>query len=79
MKKTNAADAQIALDAMDRGENPLDNYEIVKSAIVETVSQGPMRRPQIYESVVPKYFLQYLKKDYRAMIDTLVFKEKKFS
>lgn len=53
------------------------SVEEVKSAIVEVVSQKPMRRPQIYESVVLKFFLQYLKKDYRAMIDTLVFNEKR--
>lgn len=53
------------------------SVEEVKSAIVEAVSQKPMKRPQIYESVVTKFFLQYLIKDYRAMIDTLVFYEKK--
>jgi len=53
------------------------SVEEVKSAIVEVVSQKPMRRPQIYELVVLKFFLQYLKKDYRAMIDTLVFNEKR--
>lgn len=51
--------------------------EKVKSAIIEAVSEEPMTRPQIYESVVTNFFLQYLKKDYRAMIDILVFNEKK--
>lgn len=49
----------------------------VKAAIVEAVEAQPMRRPQIYEAVVPSHFLHYRSKDYRAMIDDLVFKEKR--
>jgi three-Cys-motif partner protein len=51
--------------------------EEVKCAIVEAVGSHPMRRPEVYEAVVPKYFLRYRSKDYRAMIDELVFKEGK--
>ena len=46
-------------------------------AAVEAVKEQPMKRPQIYEAIVPKYFLHYRSKDYRAMIDNLVFKENK--
>lgn len=41
----------------------------VKRAIVEAVASQPLRRPQVYEAIAPKYFLQYRSKDYRAMID----------
>lgn len=47
----------------------------VKSEIVKVVGLKPKTRPQIYELIIPKYFLQRRKKDYRAMIDDLVFKE----
>ncbi len=49
----------------------------LKRAIVAAVANQPLRRPQVYEAIAPKYFLQYRSKDYRAMIDELVFKEKK--
>ena len=51
------------------------SVEEVKTAIVEAVKEQPVKRPQIYEAIVPKYFLHYRSKDYRAMIDNLVFKE----
>ena len=51
------------------------SIEEVKIAIVEIVKTGPMRRPQIYEAIVPSHFLRYRRKDYRSMIDDLVFKE----
>lgn len=47
----------------------------VKAAIMKAVAVQPMRRPQVYEAIVPYYFLHYRCKDYRAMIDDLVFKE----
>ncbi|HUT54432.1 MAG TPA: three-Cys-motif partner protein TcmP [bacterium] len=53
------------------------SLEEVKSAIIGAVSQQPMKRPQIYEAVIPMFFLQYRSKDYRAMIESLVFKEKR--
>lgn len=49
--------------AMDRNK--------VKDAIVQSVSSEKRRRPAVYESVMPAYFMDYLKKDYRAMIDEL--------
>lgn len=51
------------------------SMEDVKSAILRVVNIRPMTRPQIYEAIVPEFFLQYRSKDYRAMIDGLVFKE----
>jgi len=55
----------------------LTSTQEVKAAILKAVAAQPMRRPQIYEAVVPSYFLHYRSKDYRAMIDALVFKEKR--
>lgn len=49
----------------------------VKTAILRAVAAQPMRRPQVYEAIVPNYFLHYRSKDYRAMIADLVFKEKR--
>ena len=48
-----------------------------KTAIVNAVAASPLRRPEIYERVVPQFFMHYHKKDYRAMIDDLAFKEKR--
>ena len=48
----------------------------VKLAILKAVNGCPMTRPQIYESVIPEYFLHYRSKDYRGIIDQLVFLEK---
>ncbi|GEM_PF-6987661 len=36
-----------------------------------------MLRKEIYEAVVPSFFLNYRSKDYRAMIDEMVFSEKR--
>ena len=36
-----------------------------------------MTRPQIFEAVIPKYFMQRRKKVYRAVIDELTFDEKR--
>ena len=49
----------------------------VKLAILKAVNGRPMTRPQIYESVIPEYFLHYRKKEYRDIIDQLVFLEKR--
>ena len=48
----------------------------VKLAILKAVNGRPMTRPQIYESVIPENFLHYRSKDYRGIIDQLVFQEK---
>ena len=48
----------------------------VKLAITEVVADHAMTRPQIYEAVIPKYFMQRRKKDYRAAIDELTFDER---
>ena len=47
----------------------------VKAAIIEVVDSRPMTRPEIFEAVVPKYFMQRRRKEYRAAIDELAFKE----
>lgn len=49
--------------------------EEVKTEIVRCVEPQPLTRPDIYEALMPQAFLQYRSKDYRAMIDELVFKE----
>lgn len=49
--------------------------EEVKSAIVKAVERQPMKRPEICEAIIPRYFLQYRTPDYRKMIEDLVFRE----
>ena len=49
----------------------------VKSVILDKASARPITRPEIIEGVVPRYFIYYRSKDYRAMIDDMVFREKK--
>jgi len=49
--------------------------EKVKAAIVEAVAGRPLKRSDIYEAVVPKFFMNYKKKEYRKMIEDLVFRE----
>ncbi len=49
----------------------------VKTAIIEALDGRPLTRLQVYEAVIPRYFLQRRKKDYRAMIDELAFEEKR--
>jgi three-Cys-motif partner protein len=49
----------------------------VKATIIEAVDGRPLTRPAIYEAVIPRYFMQYRKKEYRAMIDALAFEEKR--
>lgn len=51
--------------------------EEVKSAIVRAVERQAMKRPDIYEAIIPNYFLQYRSPDYREMIDDLVFRERR--
>ncbi len=51
---------------------PIDE---VKRAITEEVNARPMMKPQIFEVVIPKYFMQRRKKEYRRVIDDLTFKE----
>jgi hypothetical protein len=46
-----------------------------KAAIVAAVQARPLLRPEIYEAVIPQLFMQYRRRDYRAMIDELTFKE----
>jgi len=53
---------------------PIDE---VKRAIIDAVDTRPLLRPQIFEVVIPKYFIQRPYKDYRAIVDDLTFKEKK--
>ena len=49
--------------------------EEVKRAIIEVVAVRPMTRPEIYEAVIPNYFMQRRQKAYRAVIDELTFGE----
>jgi three-Cys-motif partner protein len=46
-----------------------------KEAIVQSVNDRPLTRPEIYEVVIPQYFMQHKKKVYRAWIDELTFTE----
>lgn len=49
--------------------------EAAKKAIVAAVSTKSLKRPDIYEAVIPQFFMNHRKKDYRAMIDELTFEE----
>ena len=49
--------------------------ERAKDAIVECVRDKPLKRPDIYERVIPQFFMHYHKKKYRAFIDDLTFTE----
>jgi len=53
---------------------PIDE---VKQVIIEIIEDRPMTRPEIFEAIIPRYFMQRRKKDYRALIDELTFKEKR--
>ncbi|HZZ95266.1 MAG TPA: three-Cys-motif partner protein TcmP [Usitatibacter sp.] len=50
---------------------PVDRNS-VKAAIVECVREHARKRPEIYEVIIPQFFMQYRKKEYRAMIDELI-------
>lgn len=47
----------------------------VKDAMVAAVSRQSLLRPDIYEAVIPQFFMSYRKKDHRAMLEELVYKE----
>lgn len=49
----------------------------VKTAIIEALSGRPLTRPQVYEAVIPRSFMQRRQKDYRAIIDEMTFQEKR--
>jgi hypothetical protein len=51
--------------------------ELTKNAIVEAVRPKPIRRPEIYDAVVPQHFMHRRKKEYRAMIDELAFTDRR--
>ncbi len=51
--------------------------EDVKSAILKAVDCRPLKKPQIYEVVIPRFFLQYPKRKYRAIIEDLCFSDKR--
>lgn len=53
---------------------PIDR-ERAKTAIVDAVNARPLRRPDIFEVIIPAYFMHHRTKEYRAMIDELTFKE----
>ena len=50
---------------------PTSENEICK-AILKEVRNKPKTRPEIYEAIIPSYFMHYRTKDYRAMIDKLI-------
>ena len=53
---------------------PVD-ANVAKDAIVDTVKARPLTRPEIYEQVIPRYFMQHKRKVYRKWIDELTFDE----
>lgn len=50
---------------------PTSENEISK-AILKEVRNRPKTRPELYEAIIPGYFMHYRTKDYRAMIDKLM-------
>jgi hypothetical protein len=50
---------------------PTSENEISK-AMLKEVRNRPKTRPEIYEGIIPSYFMHYRTKDYRAMIDKLI-------
>lgn len=53
------------------------SQERIKEEILKIVASRSLKRPDIIEAIVTKFFLQYKSKEYRAIIDDLVFKEKR--
>jgi three-Cys-motif partner protein len=49
--------------------------EVAKKMILDAVRSKPLKRPEIYEAVIPRCFMHHRVKDFRAMIDELVFQE----
>jgi hypothetical protein len=49
--------------------------QTVKEAIVDAVRSAPLKRPEIYEAVIPRFFMHYWRKDLAAMIQELTFQE----
>jgi hypothetical protein len=45
--------------------------EVAMEAIVEAAREKPITRVDIYEKVIPKFFMQHKKKVYRAWVDEL--------
>lgn len=51
--------------------------DVVKAAIIAMVNARPMTRPQIFEAIIPKYFMQRRQKEYRSIVNELTFTEKR--
>jgi len=49
--------------------------ETVKDAMVAAVTRQALLRPDIYEAVIPQFFMSYRKKDLRVMLEELVYKD----
>jgi three-Cys-motif partner protein len=64
----------LLFDFTPERHRPIDR-ERAKTAIIDAVRMHPLKRPDIYKAIVPNFFLHHHTKDYRAMIDDLVFKE----
>jgi hypothetical protein len=64
----------LLFDFTPERHQPIDR-DHVKSAVVDAVSATPLRRPDIFEKVIPQFFMHHRSKDYRAIIDELTFKE----
>ena len=47
----------------------------VKDAMVAAVSRQSLLRPDIYEAVIPQFFMSYRKKHHRVILEELVYKE----
>jgi three-Cys-motif partner protein len=49
----------------------------IKEAIMQATARRPLTRPDIYEAVIPNYFVHRSTKMYRQLIHELVFQEKR--
>jgi hypothetical protein len=75
LRSEKRASARDSVAARVAGTTRSIDREEAKKAIVDAVSTVSLRRPDIYEAVIPEFFMHYKNKDYRAMIDQLTFEE----
>ncbi len=57
------------------GRYEQSSLDEVKRAIIRAVDARPLTRPEVYEAIIPQYFMQRRQKDYRKLIDELTFTE----
>ena len=60
----------VLFDVTPERYTPVDR-ELVKAAIVKTTKGRRLNRQEILEAVIPDFFMQYRKKDYRLMIEEI--------